>query len=146
MAMASTYQTDPPMADGRFYVTERHIDDKGRIYSHTYVCAQHWSPEEIMQMLAARILDAIARAESSLGYTTVTPWTKKEFWLRVTPQEYKSCKTLSKNDDTAEYYWEILQSVQTVTPGDPVLVAGMQYYASKGAISIERAKEIAGVV
>lgn len=144
--VSSSYQADPPDALGRMAIVERHIDHTGREHMVVYVCDAGLDPEAIMAARAIRIgADVDRKAAEAMAATdgaVVSAWTKKEFWLRVTPAEYAACKALIAIDHDADYYWQVLQASQDVVPGDPVLMAGLQYFEGKGCLSAGRALEI----
>lgn len=143
---SSTYQADPPDTLGRMAIIERHVDHTGREHMVAYVCDAGLDPEEIMAARASRIGGDVdqreAEAIAAAGGSIISAWTKKEFWLRVTAAEYAACKALIATDHDADYYWQVLQASQDVVPGDPVLMAGLQYFESRGCLASGRALEI----
>lgn len=143
----SNYDTSPPDTAGRYQVVERHIDHTGRELMVTYTCEPHWNPAEVMEMRATKLGEEIDRREAQdlEAANFVIPWSRKDFWLRVTPEEYAACKALTATDHVADYYFEVLRSADPIYPGNPVLVAGLTYFETAGKLAAGRANEIAGV-
>ena len=143
---SSTWREDAHcQADGRRMVYEEHIGSDGRSYSANYLAEEGDDRQAIMEMRATVIgaqIDRQAReAELSAGYDVA--WTPLEFLLRIQPAEYAAMKALVKTDALAEYYMEVFDKAQDFRAGNLVLVAGLNYFASVGALTTARANELA---
>lgn len=144
----STYQADPPDAQGRYQVVERHTDHLGREHMVPYTCEPGWSPEEILTARAIKLGAEIDRREAQEAEANnfQVPWTHREFWQRVTPDEFAACLEFSKVDQVAAYFWELLHTDGPIYPGNTLLVQGLAYFEQSGKLATGRANEIAGVV
>lgn len=142
----STYQADPPDALGRSQVIERHTDHNGKEYLVTYTCEAEWSPENIMQLRAAKLSIEVDRTEAETiaanGGTAIKTWTQVEFWKLVTPTEYAACKTLATTDPVADYFLTLLKATPVIFANDPSLLPGIQYFEAAGALAAGRAEEV----
>lgn len=143
----STYQADAPDAMGRYQVVERHIDHIGKEHMVTYTCEPTWSPEEIMTARAMKLGTEIDRreAQDAEANNFQVPWTHREFWQRVTPEEFADCLEFSKTDSVAAYFWEVMHTDGPIYPGNALLVQGLTYFEQAGKLAAGRANEIAGV-
>lgn len=79
----STFTADAHVqSDGSRYVTERHVDNLGRVLTFgPYLCADGMNPATVMAQRAAR-LDAefaLRDAEAAQAAQGRTPWSKLEF-------------------------------------------------------------------
>ncbi len=77
----STYTEGPEQADGRRYVTERHVDDLGRPMTFEYLATDGMNRQEVLTTRAARLnADFAARdAEAAEAAHGRIPWSKLEF-------------------------------------------------------------------
>ena len=72
----------------------------------------------------------------------VQPWTKKEFLLKFTPQEYAAISAATKVNGTIDYYWMLFMVADDVLKTDPTTVAGIQTLETFGLLATGRAAEI----
>jgi len=142
--VSSQIVAQSPQADGSTLVHERHTDHTGKQHDHQYYAPTGIDVVQVLtlrgQNLGAEIDVRAAVAAEAKNY--VIPWSKKEFWLRITPQEYATCSAFALSDGVATYYWKILDSVTDVTPGDPLLIAGLTYFEQFGKLAPGRAAAI----
>lgn len=144
--ISSTWREDAHcQADGRRRVYEEHVGSDGRTYSADYLAEDGDNRKEIMEMRATIIGDEIDRqareAELSAGYNV--SWTPMEFAARINPAETRAMQVLAEIDDTANYYLTLFAVATDFRAGHPLLVAGLNYFASVGALTTARANELA---
>lgn len=99
-------------------------------------------------MIAIGSLDSSMLGQSySAGVFTpaapvAVPWTKKEFLLKFTPEEYAAIKAATLVDATLDYYWTLFNVAAEIVKTDPVTIAGINELESAGLIGPGRAAEI----
>lgn len=69
--------------------------------------------------------------------------TKKEFIKRLTPDEYSAIKTLTTQNGTADYYWQLFMLDDNINLDDQDTIDGLNLFASLGALATNRPAEIA---
>lgn len=73
---------------------------------------------------------------------TPMPWTKKEFLLKFTPEEYAAIIAATKTNAVLDYYWQIFMMADNVVKTDPVTIGGVQALEANGLLAAGRAAEI----
>lgn len=73
---------------------------------------------------------------------TPMPWTKKEFLLKFTPEEYAAIIAATKTNAVLDYYWQIFMVADNVFKTDPVTIGGVQALEANGLLAAGRAAEI----
>lgn len=148
MVINSTYQADPPDELGRYQVVERHYDADGReVTMVVYTCEPGWNPDEIMAERAIKINDELLRRaqQTAEANNFAIPWSHRDFWQRVSADEYVACKILTETDAIAAYWWGLIHTDGPIYPGNALLVQGLGYFEAMGKLAPGRANEIAGV-
>jgi hypothetical protein len=69
--------------------------------------------------------------------------TKKEFIKRLTPDEYSAIKTLTTQNGTADYYWQLFMLDGDIDLDDQDVIDGLALFASLGVLTSNRLVEIA---
>ena len=68
--------------------------------------------------------------------------TKKEFIKRLTPDEYSAIKTLTTQNGTADYYWQLFMLDDNINLDDQDTIDGLNLFTSLGALATNRPAEI----
>lgn len=68
--------------------------------------------------------------------------TKKEFIKRLTPDEYSAIKTLTTQNGTADYYWQLFMLDGDINLDDQDVIDGLNLFVSLGALATNRPAEI----
>lgn len=68
--------------------------------------------------------------------------TKKEFIKRLTPDEYSAIKTLTTQNGTADYYWQLFMLDGDINLDDQDTIDGLTLFVSLGALATNRPAEI----
>ena len=68
--------------------------------------------------------------------------TKKEFIKRLTPDEYSAIKTLTTQNGTADYYWQLFMLDGDIDLDDQDVIDGLNLFVSLGALATNRPAEI----
>ena len=151
--MISTYTEGPPQVDGRRYVTERHVDDTGKVYDFEWLGAQ-----DVGLVLSARaaLLDGQITAQreaQALVLGTRLPWTKLQFERRFTDAEWSDAQDFNAGFEfipqlSSEQKLTIRRGLNDykialdVSPTDPGTIALVSLYEAFGVIAPGRAAEV----
>ena len=68
--------------------------------------------------------------------------TKKEFIKRLTPDEYSAIKTLTTQNNTADYYWQLFMLDGDIDLDDKDTIDGLNLFANLGVLTNNRIMEI----
>ena len=68
--------------------------------------------------------------------------TKKEFIKRLTPDEYSAIKTLTTQNNTADYYWQLFMLDGDIDLADQDTIDGLNLFANLGVLTNNRIMEI----
>ncbi len=142
--MESTYKIDDhAQADGRRYVTEKHVVD-GVTYTFEYLAGDDHDHTLTMQTRAERLAQELQRRAAAIaeGMNGEIPVTRLEFLRRLFPEERVACRELAKADPYAADFMGMLDATATVSLHDPDTKLGLQYMASQGCLTPERVEDI----
>ena len=144
--VTSTYQANPPDAEGRMFIVERHTDHTGKEHMITYTCDPGLDPENIMQLRANRIGAEIDKAEAEAliasGGEMVKAWSQVTYWKLFTPDEYAACRDLALTNNTADYLLTVLKATPVIYANDPALLQGLDFFTAYGCLTVGRKEEI----
>jgi len=70
------------------------------------------------------------------------PWTKKEFLLKFTPEEYAAIIAATKVNALLDYYWQLFMVAENVLKTDPATISGINALESNGLLAAGRAAEV----
>ena len=103
MIVSSTYTEGPQQADGRRYITERHTDDSGEVYSYEWL---HDGTQDIQAVVAARAAAINARQDAlrlvqEQGVPISRRITPDAFMSRLTPAEQAKIELASTDVPSA---------------------------------------------
>lgn len=68
--------------------------------------------------------------------------TKKELIKRLTPDEYSAIKTLTTQNNTADYYWQLFMLDGDIDLDDKDTIDGLNLFANLGVLTNNRIMEI----
>lgn len=144
--LSTTISIGTPQADGRCWVTERHIDHTCREHRCEYLAPPEWDHDEVAQLRAANISAELDRreAQSREAANYVIALTKREFLDRFTPQERIAIRQAAKTDLIVEDFLDYLDKSADILPGFPALLQGLGYFEQLGVLAAGRAAEIGG--
>ena len=154
--VSSTYIENHLQADGRYYVTERHLLDDGRSVDFEYLANAQIDPALVMTERAARLAADLQAQEASSAEAAngVIPLTKYQFRQRFTFQErvaidqFNGGAYLTSELLTAEQkagmttMLEDYKAATEVRLTDPATIAAVQMYEGLGLIVAGRASEV----
>ena len=72
----------------------------------------------------------------------ILPWSKKDFLMKFTPQEYVAIKTVIQTNALLDYYWTLFTVADMVFKNDPVPIEGINALETAGILASGRADEI----
>jgi len=155
MIASSTLYIGNKQIDGRFFVTENHLLDDGRILSFEYLSDINTNNTEVMHVRASIINKQLEEQTAIIDEASkcVLPLTKYQFRQLRTVEERIACDkfeaTYTNNPllteeqiDTIRTYLRDYAEAQEVRLTHPSTISGVQLWESLGLISIGRAAEI----
>lgn len=154
MIVESTYTEGPVQVDGRRYVKERHVDDRGAIFEHEWLGSQDAGP--VLAARAARLSALITeqREAEALVSGTLLPLTKLKFRELFTQTEragvdafrvgLEANPMLSTEQKAAiRTGFEDFDTAQNIVrPFLPQVVAMLDLFVSLGLLTTQRRAEI----
>jgi len=142
--LTSTFTAGEVQADGRFYVRETHTASNGQVIQPEYLCDGTLDPQLVLEE-RAKVIVATLRAREAARLAVVgteVPWTKFEYLERFTPAERLAVRARAKADPVVEDFMELMNASGGIYPS--LARPGLQYLASVGILSFDRATEIGG--
>jgi hypothetical protein len=150
----SSYTEGPTQQDGRRYVTERHVDDRGQVYTHEWLGSQ--DATLVLSARAAALTELIAaqRAAEALVSGTLLPLTKLKFREMFTSTERAGIDAFRVGLETNPMLsTEQKAAIRTgfadfdtaqniVRPFLPQVVAMLDLFVSLGLLTTQRRAEI----
>lgn len=154
MIVESTYTEGPTQVDGRRYVKERHVDDRGAIFEHEWLGSQDAGP--VLAARAARLSALITeqRDAEALVSGTLLPLTKLKFRELFTQTERAGVDAFEAGLETnPALSTEQRAAIRTgfidfdnaqniVRPFLPQVVAMLDLFVSLGLLTTQRRAEI----
>jgi len=142
--ITSSYRVGPPQVDGGSYVTETHIDNDGTTYSYEWLNDGTLNAQLVLEeraLLIETLLAQRAAARAAVVGSEV-PLTRHDFKMRFTAAERIAIRALAKTDPIVEDFLDLLNTSGMVYR--VLAQPGLNYCASKGALTAERAVTIGG--
>jgi hypothetical protein len=102
-------------------------------------------PVSEVDISKTRLLDLYQWDQESLQFIqkNLRIITKTEFIKRLTPDEYSAIKTLTTQNGTADYYWQLFMLDGDIDLDDQDVIDGLALFASLGVLTSNRLVEIA---
>jgi hypothetical protein len=154
MIIESTFTEGPTQVDGRRYVRERHVDDRGVIYEHEWLGDMDASMVMTSRVAVLNSLIADQRAAEALVSGTLLPLTKLKFRELFTQVERTSIDafrnsletnpllTAQQKADIRTGFIDFDNAQNIVRPFLPQVVAMLDLFVSLGLLSSQRRAEI----
>lgn len=154
MIIESTFTEGPIQVDGRRYVRERHVDDRGVIYEHEWLGDMDASMVMTSRVAILNSLIANQRAAEALVSGTLLPLTKLKFRELFTQAERTSIDAFRNSLEvnpmlTTEQkaairtgFIDFDNAQNIVRPFLPQVVAMLDLFVSLGLLTTQRRAEI----
>lgn len=142
MIVLSEIVSETVQADGRAYVRERHLDDKGKEYIFEPLLTPDVDRNAMLAARAAELNKQLASREAAAAAVsgTTLPISKLAFLKRFTLAERIAIRASA--DPVVQDITKMLDLADYVTPNDGSSVAGLNYLESTGLLAAGRAAEI----
>ncbi len=143
--VSSTVLRQDPQADGRSYITERHVADDGASYEYTYLADADLDVQNVLSLRAQRLAAELdRRAREDQAAQLEVPISTRAFMDRFTLQEHAGIKAASATDPVLSALIDYLMGGPTVYLSNPKLASALDYLVQQGLLTAARAVEIRG--
>lgn len=140
--ISSAFVTGPAQADGRFYVSETHVDESGMEYFYEWLSDGTQNAQMVLEERAAVISATLTQREDArlAVVGTSVPLTRFAFLDRFTTMERVGVREAAKTNPVIEDFMKMLELSGNISLA--LARPGLSYLVSVGKLTAARAAEI----